>query len=76
TKTGCKGKTCKLNKPTGASMSKPSIQELETVSSNIKSLAESAMEANDGLLRLAPTWVPRSFLQPAKRLKLDPSDRK
>lgn len=57
-------------------MSKPSVQELETVSSNIKSLAESAMEANGGLLRLAPTWVPRSFLQPGKRLKLDPSDRK
>jgi hypothetical protein len=55
-------------------MSKPSVQELETVSSNIKSLAESAMEANGGLLRLAPTWVPRSFLQPGKRLKLDPSD--
>jgi hypothetical protein len=32
------------------------------------------MEANGGLLRLAPTWVPRSFLQPGKRLKLDPSD--
>ena len=57
-------------------MSKPSVQELETVSSNIKSLDEGAMEANGGLLRLAPTWVPRSFLQSGKRLKLDPSDRK
>jgi hypothetical protein len=27
-----------------------------------------------GLLRLAPCWVPRSFLQPGKRLKLHPDD--
>ena len=27
-----------------------------------------------GLLRLAPAWVPRSFLQPGKRLKLHPDD--
>ena len=33
-----------------------------------------ALEAGDGLLRLAPCWVPRSFLQPGKRLKLDPRD--
>jgi len=26
------------------------------------------------LLRLAPCWVPRSFLQPGKRLKLHPDD--
>ncbi len=26
------------------------------------------------MLRLAPCWVPRSFLQPGKRLKLDPKD--
>src|ERR1700677_4592346 len=33
-----------------------------------------AVEANDGLLRLAPTWVPRSFLMPGRRIKLAPED--
>jgi hypothetical protein len=32
------------------------------------------LEANEGLLRLAPTWVPRSFLMPGKRIKLAPQD--
>jgi hypothetical protein len=27
-----------------------------------------------GLLRLAPCWVPRSFLQPGLRIKLHPDD--
>jgi hypothetical protein len=33
-----------------------------------------AIEAGEGLLRLAPTWVPRSFLMPGKRIKLAPQD--
>ena len=37
-------------------------------------MAREALEAGDGLLRLAPTWVPRSFLQPGRRLKLHPAD--
>jgi hypothetical protein len=32
------------------------------------------VEAGEGLLRLAPTWVPRSFLMPGRRLKLAPQD--
>ena len=36
--------------------------------------AKSAVEAGEGILRLAPTWVPRSFLQPGRRLKLHPQD--
>jgi len=36
--------------------------------------ARAAIEAGEGLLRLAPTWVPRSFLQPGRRLKLHPDD--
>ena len=50
------------------------VKELQTVSSNVKSIAEAAMSDGGGLLRLAPCWVPRSFLQPGKRLKLDPKD--
>ncbi|MGE0757117.1 MAG: hypothetical protein AB7O38_08855, partial [Pirellulaceae bacterium] len=30
--------------------------------------------AGGGLLRLTPTWVPRSFLHPGKRIKLHPDD--
>ena len=33
-----------------------------------------AIEAGEGILRLAPTWVPRSFLMPGRRLKLHPND--
>jgi hypothetical protein len=33
-----------------------------------------ALEAGEGVLRLAPTWVPRVYLQPGRRLKLDQRD--
>src|SRR6266849_2580410 len=33
-----------------------------------------AVEAGEGILRLAPTWVPRSFLMPGRRIKLAPQD--
>ncbi len=41
---------------------------------NVKALASAALSAHKGVLRLAPTWVPRSFLQPGRRLKLHPDD--
>ena len=31
-------------------------------------------EQGEGILRLAPTWVPRSFCIPGKRIKLHPAD--
>ncbi|OHB76636.1 MAG: hypothetical protein A2W31_10560 [Planctomycetes bacterium RBG_16_64_10] len=37
-------------------------------------LVERAMDAGAGLLRLTPTWVPRNFLHPGKRIKLAPGD--
>jgi hypothetical protein len=37
-------------------------------------LIQDALTAGDGLVRLAPCWVPRSFLMPGGRLKLDPRD--
>jgi hypothetical protein len=33
-----------------------------------------AMEQGKGILRLAPTWVPRSFCVPGRRIKLHPDD--
>jgi hypothetical protein len=50
------------------------VTGLKTITKNVKSLAEGALEDTGGLLRLAPCWVPRSFLQPGKRLKLHPDD--
>ena len=37
-------------------------------------LAENALEQGKGILRLAPTWVPRSFCVPGRRIKLHPDD--
>jgi hypothetical protein len=37
-------------------------------------LIQAAFEAGEGILRLAPTWVPRSFCIPGRRIKLDPRD--
>src|ERR1700674_9528 len=50
------------------------VTSLKTVETNIRSLVDAALEQTGGLLRLAPCWVPRSFLQPGKRLKLHPDD--
>lgn len=33
-----------------------------------------AMEQGEGILRLAPNWVPRSFCVPGRRIKLHPDD--
>ena len=41
---------------------------------SIGSLLQSALDAGEGLLRLTPTWVPRSFLHPGRRIKLNPAD--
>ena len=49
-------------------------RNLKTLSTGIKSAAAAALDAGDGLLRLAPCWVPRSFLHPGRRLKLNPKD--
>jgi hypothetical protein len=50
------------------------VTSLKTVGTNVRSLADAALEQSGGLLRLAPCWVPRSFLQPGRRLKLHPDD--
>ena len=39
-----------------------------------KTLITDALTAGNGVVRLAPCWVPRSFLMPGGRLKLDPRD--
>jgi hypothetical protein len=39
-----------------------------------KLLIEKELQKNDGVLRFAPCWVARNFMQPGRRLKLDPRD--
>jgi hypothetical protein len=39
-----------------------------------RALLKDALAANEGVVRLAPCWVPRSFVMPGGRLKLDPRD--
>src|SRR6202051_721543 len=50
------------------------VHQLKTLTRNTKSLVEAELSRSGGLLRLAPAWVPRSFLQPGLRLKLHPDD--
>src|ERR1039457_6719489 len=45
-----------------------------STATSVEQLTRQALEAGEGALRLAPTWVPRSYLVPGRRLKLDPRD--
>src|SRR4026207_2000046 len=51
-----------------------SVKKLKPVEKTLRSIVGAALDDSGGLLRLAPCWVPRSFLQPGKRLKLHPAD--
>ncbi|HYY30883.1 MAG TPA: hypothetical protein VE860_23295 [Chthoniobacterales bacterium] len=50
------------------------VASLKTLEKNLRSAVDAALEESGGLLRLAPCWVPRSFMQPGCRLKLHPDD--
>ncbi len=39
-----------------------------------KAIAGKALDQGKGILRLTPTWVPRSFCVPGRRIKLHPDD--
>jgi hypothetical protein len=41
---------------------------------NLKTTLNNALDAGKGVLRLFPTWVPRTFCVPGKRMKLHPDD--
>jgi hypothetical protein len=38
------------------------------------SAMDAALDAGGGIVRLAPTWVPRAFCTPGRRIKLHPDD--
>jgi len=48
--------------------------ELTTRTDGVASAVTRELARTQGLLRLAPCWVPRSFLQPGLRIKLHPAD--
>ncbi len=50
------------------------ITNLKHITSGLQSVLDHTLEVNGGLLRLAPCWVPRSFMHPGRRLKLHPDD--
>ena len=39
-----------------------------------RTLVQQALEQGKGVFRLMPTWVPRAFCRPGKRIKLHPDD--
>lgn len=55
-------------------MSTPKSPSAVVKKDNVKAVLDRALDAGGGLLRLTPTWVPRSFLHPGKRIKLAPGD--
>ena len=58
----------------GIAMSDVKLDDGLIKGDNVQAVLQSAMNAGEGLLRLTPTWVPRSFLHPGRRIKLHPSD--
>ena len=42
------------------------IQPNVVKSDNVAKILDRALDAGEGLLRLTPTWVPRSFLHPGQ----------
>ncbi|GAA4852441.1 hypothetical protein GCM10023221_35250 [Luteimicrobium xylanilyticum] len=46
---------------------------LDRISSHVSGMSR-ALDAGDGIVRLAPSWVPRSFCTPGRRIRLHPDD--
>ena len=55
-------------------MANIALDEGMVSSDNVARVLQQALDAGEGLLRLTPTWVPRSFLHPGRRIKLHPDD--
>ena len=46
---------------------------MEKIKASLSELRE-VLEAGNGIFRLTPTWVPRVFCRPGRRLRLYPDD--
>ena len=51
-----------------------SVQTEGTVTTTTTSSMDRALDAGGGIVRFAPTWVPRGFCTPGRRIKLYPDD--
>ncbi len=51
-----------------------SVEQLNTITADTEPAARRAIDKGEGILRLAPNWVPRSFCVPGRRIKLHPDD--
>jgi hypothetical protein len=67
-------KAAKPKKPSPPSRPAPAKPAVAKPAPTNTALIRKAIDAANGILRLAPTWVPRSFLMPGRRLKLAPQD--
>ena len=47
------------------------MEAVVKTATSVHGMVRQALEAGEGILRLAPAWVPRSYLVPGGRLKLD-----
>jgi hypothetical protein len=63
-------------KPTSPSHPQRNPDMSQPYSNVVSSAAgmERALDAGDGIVRLAPAWVPRAFCTPGRRLRLHPND--
>jgi len=64
----------KKTRPSTATDSTKKTKTFALPDSGNAHLIKQVLAASHGILRLAPTWVPRSFLVPGRRLKLHPAD--
>jgi len=65
--------TCQIG--AGDTVMSPKVENgVREPASAAGSFVRDALSAGGGIVRLAPCWVPRSFLMPGGRLKLDPRD--
>ena len=48
--------------------------DIERAVTTTPSAMDGALDAGNGIVRLAPTWVPRAFCTPGRRIKLHPDD--
>src|SRR6185369_15694766 len=59
----------------GSTLQTQMTPQVEHVSAkSATEIIREALTSGEGVVRLAPCWVPRAFLMPGGRLKLDPRD--
>jgi hypothetical protein len=61
---------CRIEAGKGASVSVNTETSITATASDM----DRALDAGGGIVRLAPTWVPRAFCTPGRRIKLHPDD--